>query len=182
MRDLTDEELAGIEAWANPPRSLTYAHCGTAVDTDKVAAAVAEIRRHRAVKEAVRLAEEEREALRVARIAIAEGCALQASEVSALCFVLDRLLAEPAAPARTVSAEQVQSAAEHIGGGPEERVRDLTLALADLGITVTTTCPPWCGTYEPTDMSSALDGDRRYATDACRNAGRCASKETKRCP
>lgn len=40
-------------------------------------------------------------------------------------------------------------------------------------LTVGEACPRWCGTYDPLDMSSAMDGDRRYATDACRAAGRC---------
>ena len=34
-------------------------------------------------------------------------------------------------------AGQVRAAAENIGGYPDERVRDLTLTLAELGITVT---------------------------------------------
>lgn len=35
------------------------------------------------------------------------------------------------------------------------------------------TCPSWCATYDPLDMSSAMDGDRRYHCNDCRSAGRC---------
>lgn len=37
-------------------------------------------------------------------------------------------------------------------------------------------CPDWCATYDPRDMAGALDGDRRYASQACRDAGRCTSR------
>jgi hypothetical protein len=37
-------------------------------------------------------------------------------------------------------------------------------------------CPPWCATYHPLEMCSTLDGDRRYATTECRDAGRCLNR------
>lgn len=37
-------------------------------------------------------------------------------------------------------------------------------------------CPETCGTYHPLDMSTAVDGDRRYSTGECRAAGRCLSR------
>lgn len=40
----------------------------------------------------------------------------------------------------------------------------------------TSPCPAWCATHDPLDFSSAIDGDRRYASEACRAAGRCINK------
>lgn len=57
-------------------------------------------------------------------------------------------------------------------------ISDATAARGTVGGLLATApeCPTWCATHDPRDMATAMDGDRRYASPECRDAGRCLTR------